>query len=224
MSLPVPDVFLSIVEVGASARVGYECPAVDEDVELVLEPGERLVDRFAGEFRGPLGILSASTSIVVTDRRCAWIDTRFAEGASWSRLQVHDGVHDDGRREVAAGHVRHEWLAAVRLRRQRDATGTTSSYVDLVAMTSQGDRVLTGFFADDLADRAAEVVVRAAAERWLAEGADLLDAQESQRLREHARTHVVPGPAGTTEWVMPRRQAAVELMWRLAGTDQSPPG
>lgn len=225
MSLPVPDAFLTIVALGSPGS--YSCPGVTAEGDLALEPGEAVRGSFHGEFRGPLGILSETTSIVATSYRCAWIDPRFTEGASWA--QAHAGVTSRpspreqrgakaGQGRVAAGHVRHEWVLAVRLRKHHDPTGVVNSYVEVVSLSAQGSRTLTGYFPEQApADEATSVLVKAVSERWLAEGAELLSSAARLRMREYAR-----GDEGALvepdvmEWQMPGLDASTALTQRLS--------
>jgi hypothetical protein len=218
-SLPVPDVFLSIVDVGDTRRA-YECPGVDAQAGLVLEPEEEVVGRYSGEFRGPGGILSSTTQIIVTTHRFAWIDPGFEAGASWSRV---GGASASARgreaaRRVAAGHVRHEWVVAIRLRKHRDASGAIDSYVDLTALTSQGNRTLTGYFAQEAdADAVAAAAVKATSDRWLAVGAELLTPEDAARLGGYsAGERPEPSASDVLEWRMPGDEAAAALARHLA--------
>ncbi len=221
-SLPVPDVFLSIVDVG-DTQGGYQCPGVDAQAGLVLEPGEAVLGSYSGELRGPGGILSATTQLLVTSHRFAWIDPRFQAGASWSRAGASapaSGRSGETAQRVAAGHVRHEWVLAIRLRKHREATGAIDSYVDLTALTSKGNRTLTGYFQQEPdADSCAAAAVRATSDRWLAVGAHLLGPEETSRLRGYS-TGAPGDPAGpdVVEWRMPGADVSASLSVHLAST------
>ncbi len=225
MELKLPAALVSVVEPGAAGS--YPFPHVDERGALATEPGERVLTTLTGEVRCSVAILSPRTTILVTNHRCAWIDPRPVTSGAWLGGEVETvraaapargttrATDRHGSRGTAAGHVRHEWVTELRLRRQRSLTGDVDAYLDLVSVTARGARTVTWWLpSSEDASAAAGTVVDAVARRWLEVGADLLGDADRSRVSGFADgTGEGVGDAWTTRWAMP--EVTGELLERF---------
>jgi hypothetical protein len=153
----LPNVVLAVREVG-DTEAAYWSAASPDGIQLLLEPGESLLH--VGYCRvsqvSPKGwSLPDATTVVVTDRRTAFLTTRFDQGGGWAGfglagLAVATTANVVSKRraaarsagQVAVGQARHEWLTAINLRRRKALIGAVDTYVDLTVASSAGPRVI----------------------------------------------------------------------------------
>ncbi len=229
MELQLPATLISMVEVGGGES-SYALPTLDERGALATEPGERVLQVLTGEIRCSAAILSPQTSILVTSHRCAWIDPSAPGERVWLGGEVTPDAPESAppqtasgassRRAVTrspAGHVRHEWVTELRLRRQHSVTGDVDAYLDLVSLTSRGARTVTWWLTSSVdPDVAARAVARAAAGRWLEGGPDLLTPADLSRLTRYLEgTGEEVSDRRTSTWTFPGEDVAVKLVERL---------
>jgi hypothetical protein len=136
----------------------YWTAATLDGVKLHLEPGETVLH--VGQCRvsqpGPKSwTLQNPTTLVVSDRRIAFLTTQFDRGGGWAGfgaagLAVAVTANAVSKRraaqrsagKVAIGQVRHEWLTGITLRRRKALIGTVDTYIDLAVATAAGPRVI----------------------------------------------------------------------------------
>lgn len=171
MTTPVlPRQLLAVREIG-DTQVPYWSAATPDGVQLLLEPGEELL--FVGycqvrQKTGKTWTLERPTTLVVTSRRTAFLNAQFDKGGGWAGFGVaglaaaatanavsKQRAAKRSAGKVAIGHVRHEWVTEVSLRRRKALIGAVDTYLDLTVATSTGPRVIelwaTGVITEDLA-------------------------------------------------------------------------
>jgi hypothetical protein len=153
----LPQQILAIRDIG-DIDSPYWAASSDDGVQLLLEPGESLL--YVGYCRvkqiSPAGwTLPDSTTVVVTDRRIAFLTRQFDTGGGWSGfgvagLAVAVTANAVSKRraaarsagKVAVGQIRHEWLTGIALRSVKALIGATDTYIDLTCATAAGSRTL----------------------------------------------------------------------------------
>jgi hypothetical protein len=96
-------------------------------------------------------VLPNPTTLVVTDRRTAFLTTQFDKGGGWvgfgvAGLAVATTANAVSKRRaaqrsagrVAIGQARHEWLTGITLRRVKALIGVVDTYIDLTVATAAG--------------------------------------------------------------------------------------
>lgn len=173
----LPASVVSVRMIGDSSDA-YWSASSDDGVHLALEADERVLWTGRYEIRCAGAAdwrLPDDTTLLVTDRRLAFLTTRFDTGGGWAGFGViglavattanvvsksRAAARSAGR--VAIGQVRHEWLQSVTFRRVRALIGVTDTYVDLTLPTSAGPLTLTLWgrpaLTEDLARWLASVV------------------------------------------------------------------
>jgi len=148
----VPDQVLGLQQIGEGVQP-YWVPSSADGVHLRLEPGENVLRAGRCRVKSSAGnwILPDDTTIVVTDRRIAFMSTDFDKGGGWVgfgaaglAISVAANIvskHRAAKRSaglVAIGQLRHEWIDSVELRRERALLGPVTTYVYLTAPTVNG--------------------------------------------------------------------------------------
>lgn len=166
----LPRQLLAVRELG-DAEAPYWQAASADGVELLLEPGEELL--FVGYCRvsqrsQKSWTLERPTTLVITNRRTAFLTTQFDKGGGWAGFGVAGlavavtanavSKHRAARRsagKVAIGQIRHEWVTAITLRRRKALIGVVDTYLDLTVATATGPRTIelwaTNVITEDLA-------------------------------------------------------------------------
>jgi hypothetical protein len=153
----LPQEILVVRGVGDTAPPYWTASSLD-GIELHLEPGESLL--YVGYCRvsqitPKAWTLPDTTTVVVTDRRTAFLTTQFDKGGGWvgfgmAGLAVATTANLVSKRRaaqrsagrVAIGQARHEWLTGITLRRVKALIGAIDTYIDLTVATSAGTRVI----------------------------------------------------------------------------------
>jgi hypothetical protein len=154
----LPATTISIRMIGDTSDA-YWSASSEDGVHLVLETDERVLWTGRYEVRSAGAAdwrLSDDTTLIVTDRRLAFLTTKFDTGGGWAGFGVvglavattanvvsksRAAARSAGK--VAIGQVRHEWLKSVTLRRVKALIGVTDTYVDLTLPTKGGPLTLT---------------------------------------------------------------------------------
>lgn len=154
----LPQRTLTVRAIG-DTQFPYWTAATLDGVKLHLEPGETVlhVGYCRVSQRGPKSwTLPNPTTVVVTDRRTAFLTTQFDKGGGWvgfgaaglavavtaNAVSKHRAAQRSAGK-VAIGQVRHEWLTGITLRRSKALlTGVVDTYIDLAAATASGSRVI----------------------------------------------------------------------------------
>jgi predicted RNA-binding Zn-ribbon protein involved in translation (DUF1610 family) len=155
--MTLPKQILTVREVG-DLDLPYWSAASDDGEQLILEQGETQL--WAGRcrvrsLRPKQWSLPETTLLVVTDRRTAFLTTAFDKGGGWAGFGVAGlafattanavSKHRAATRsagKVAIGHLRHEWVQAVELRRVKALIGGVSTYLDITVATAGGSTVI----------------------------------------------------------------------------------
>lgn len=153
----LPQQILVAREIG-DTQSPYWTAATLDGVELLLEPGESLllVCYCRVSKPGPRAwTLENPTTLVVTDRRTAFLTTQFDKGGGWVGFGVAGlavavtanavSKHRAAQRsagKVAIGQVRHEWVTGITLRRRKALIGVVDTYLDLATTTAAGSQVI----------------------------------------------------------------------------------
>lgn len=155
--MTLPGQILTVREVG-DPGVPYWSAASEDGQRLSLEPGE--TQQWAGRcrvrsLRSSQWTLPDSTLLVVTDRRTAFLTADFDKGGGWAGfgvagLAIATTANAISKRKaatrsagkVAIGHLRHEWIQAIELRRQKALIGAVDTYLDLTVATAGGSTVI----------------------------------------------------------------------------------
>lgn len=209
----LPERTVQLADIGQSGGT-YDLASAGNGTHLDLEEGERapvLVSRCRVSASGAESwSLPDQTEILLTNRRFAWLTTAFDQGGGWAGfgavgLIVSSTANAVSKRraarrsagKVAVGHVRHEWVNAVRLRRRKSLLGMVDTYVDLVLTTAQG-QVIVELWGKGVADEkfASWLVKIIAYERLMLAG-EVLPAADVAALRQLA-----DGGGGDTAWRM----------------------
>lgn len=166
----LPQRLVFVREIG-DTKMPYWTAASLDGVHLYLEPGEsvlyvcscsvsQLSQKGAQLRPRPSQILPTawklpySTTVVITDRRTAFLTTQFDKGGGWSGfgtvgLAVALAANAVSRSraakrsagKVAIGQVRHEWLTSVGLRYRKPVFGL-DTYIHLAAATAAGTAIV----------------------------------------------------------------------------------
>lgn len=150
----LPQQILSVRPIGDTSSPYWTASSTD-GVQLLLEPGETLLHVGycrVSQVSSKGWALPDTTTVVVTDRRLAFLTTRFDTGGGWSGfgvagLAVAVTANAVSARRAAArsagkmaiGQIRHEWLIAITLRRVKALIGATDTYIDLTYANASGD-------------------------------------------------------------------------------------
>ena len=166
----LPQGLVLIREIG-NTEAPYWTAASRDGVHLELEPGEsvlhvcsctvsQLSPKGAQLQPKPLQLLPKAwtlehpTTVVITDRRTAFLTTQFDKGGGWAGFGIvgasvaltanavsrsRAAKRSTGR--VAIGQVRHEWLTSIGLRFRRPLLGL-DTYIHLAAATTAGAAVI----------------------------------------------------------------------------------
>jgi hypothetical protein len=155
--MTLPNQILTVREVG-DPGLPYWSAASDDGAQLILEPGETQL--WTGRcqvrsLRPKHWSLPETTLLVVTDRRTAFLTTAFDKGGGWAGFGVAGlafattanavSKHRAATRsagKVAIGHLRHEWVEAVELRKVKALIGLVSTYLDITVATAGGSTVI----------------------------------------------------------------------------------
>jgi hypothetical protein len=153
----LPQQILAVRPIGDTSSPYWTASSAD-GVQLLLEPEESLLH--VGYCRvsqvNPKGwALPDTTTVVVTDRRLAFLTTQFDTGGGWAGFGVAGlaiavtanavSKHRAAARSagnVAIGQIRHEWLTAITLRRVKALIGVTDTYIDLTYANAAGARTI----------------------------------------------------------------------------------
>lgn len=153
----IPRQILTVRGIGDSESPYWTASSPDGN-ELLLEPDESVL--FTGACRvsqiSPKAwALPDTTKVVVTNRRTAFLTTQFDTGGGWigfGAVGLAIAVTADivGKRRAAArsagkvaiGHVRHEWVTGITLRRVKALIGAVDTYIALAVASSAGTNVI----------------------------------------------------------------------------------
>jgi hypothetical protein len=136
----------------------YWTAATLDGIELLLEPGESLLRVCycrVSQTRPTAWTLENPTTLVVTDRRTAFLTTQFDKGGTWvgfgfvglaialtaNEVSKHRAAQRSAG-QVAIGQVRHEWITGMTLRRKKALIGVVDTYIDLTIATEAGSQVI----------------------------------------------------------------------------------
>jgi len=216
MEYELPQSFVAIGELG-EMHTDLRYPVVDVRAEVVLEPGERILETYLGQPRLAEQSLSDKVPITVTDRRVVWVDTRYDRGGGWSGFGgaglvvatvANAASKARARRrsagKAAIGQIRYEWLLAIDLTKRKPLIGSADSYVDLHSLTSSGSGLVRLYMGGGgLADQLARYLAQIAATRLLTIGSGVLADTEMQRLATiMAGAASSSGQLGAARWLM----------------------
>lgn len=142
----LPKQLLVVREIGDASQP-YWTACSDDGVELALEPGETLLHVAhcqVSQIAPQRWELPGTTTLVVTDRRTAFLTTSFDTGGGWAGFGVIGltvataanavSKHKAAQRsagKVAIGQVRHEWLTGLEVRHVKALIGIIDTYLDL---------------------------------------------------------------------------------------------
>ncbi|MEN3541061.1 hypothetical protein AAH991_38515 [Microbispora sp. ZYX-F-249] len=151
----LPERLIQVREIGDTTGF-YWSPASADGRHLLLERGEVVLWHGACTVRDPGNwALPESAEVVVTDRRTAFLTTRFDTGGGWIgfgavglTLSIAANAvskHRAAKRsagKVAIGHVRHEWLTGLLLRHSKRLIGGMDVCLDLSVLCRSGRRTI----------------------------------------------------------------------------------
>lgn len=151
----LPQRIVAVRVIGDTASP-YWAAASPDGVHLLLEPGERVLHVSGcriSQTSPEKWSLPDPAGLVVTDRRTAFLTTQFDQGGGWTGFGVAGlavavtanavSKHKAAKRsagKVAVGHVRHEWITGITLRRFKALIGSVDTYIDLSVATAAGIR------------------------------------------------------------------------------------
>jgi hypothetical protein len=120
--------------------------------------------------------LEYPTTVVITDRRTAFLTTQFDKGGGWvgfgaagltvalaANAVSHSRAAKRSAGKVAIGQVRHEWLTSVGLRFRKPVFGL-DTYIHLAAATSTGTTVIELYKPKVIDEQLARAIVKTVAE------------------------------------------------------------
>jgi hypothetical protein len=166
----LPQRLVFVREIG-DTEVPYWTPASLDGQQLHLEPGETVlhvcscdvsqVTQKGAQLRPkPSQLLPKAwelpypTTVVITDRRTAFLTTQFDKGGGWAGFGVagiavaltantvsRSRAAKRSAGKVAIGQVRHEWLTSIGLRYHKYVFGL-DTYIQLAAATAAGATVI----------------------------------------------------------------------------------
>src|ERR1017187_2804917 len=153
----LPQQILSVRPIGDTSSPYWTASSTD-GVQLLLEPDESLLHVGycrVSQVNPKAWALPDTTTVVVTDRRLAFLTTRFDTGGGWSGFGVAGlaiavtanavsprRAADRSAGKIAIGQIRHEWLTAITLRRVKALIGVTDTYIDLTYANAAGGRTI----------------------------------------------------------------------------------
>jgi hypothetical protein len=153
----LPQGILAVRDVG-DTQPHYWGASTADGIKLLLEPGETLLEvRYCrvSQISPKAWVLPNPTTLVVTDRRTAFLTTQFDKGGGWigfgvAGLAIATTANAVSKRravqrsagKVAIGLARHEWLTGITLRRTKALIGVVDIYIDLTVATAAGARVI----------------------------------------------------------------------------------
>jgi hypothetical protein len=136
----------------------YWTAATLDGIKLHLEPGESLLRVCycrVSQTRPTAWTLENPTTLVVTDRRTAFLTTQFDKGGTWVGfgfigLAIAVTANEVSKNraakrsadKVAIGQIRHEWVTGIALRRKKALIGVVDTYIDLTTATAAGSQVI----------------------------------------------------------------------------------
>ncbi|WP_284982342.1 hypothetical protein [Arthrobacter sp. efr-133-TYG-118] len=148
-----PDQLLGLQEVGSEVQPYWAVGSPDGS-RLQLEAGESVQFTCSCQVSGlkPASWkLPDGTTLIVTDRRIAFLTMDFDKGGGWVGLgavglavALTANAVSKARAKrrsaglVAIGNIRHEWIESVVLREQKPLIGGADHYIDIMVRTSRG--------------------------------------------------------------------------------------
>lgn len=154
----LPRGVVTLLPIGGTGEAYWE-PASPDGAHVALEDGESVLWTSACEVRSAGSEswkLPSDTTVVVTDRRLAFLTTKFDPGGGWvgfgaAGLAVATVANVVSKQRAAArsaglvvlGHLRYEWLTGLTLRREKALIGVVDTYVDLNVATNAGTQRIT---------------------------------------------------------------------------------
>jgi hypothetical protein len=217
--MTLPTELLAVREIGDEDSTYLSATSAD-GLQLSLEPGETLlwVGRCSVALLPRRWTLPDDTTVVVTDRRTAFLTTKFDTGgghvgfgAAGLVVALSANViskkrakrRSDGK--VAIGHLRHEWVTGVAWRDVKALIVGSNTFLDITVATNEGPAVL------QLRGRA---VSDGELARWLAGTiawhrltltTELSQADRGflERLTAASRGEIVAGVSDVTAWQIP---------------------
>ena len=166
----LPRQIVGIREIGDTEQPYWTAASLD-GVQLHLEPGESLLhvcyctvsqisEKGTRITPGPSQTLPTAwefpevATVVITDRRIAFLTTQFDKGGGWVGIGVaglavavtanavsRSRAAKRSAGKIAIGHVRHEWLTSIAVRYRKPVFGL-DTYVHLAAATTAGAAVI----------------------------------------------------------------------------------
>ena len=154
----LPQQTLVVRPIG-DTQASYWTAATLDGAKLHLEPGETVLhwNYCQVSQSGPKPwTMKDPTPLVVTDRRTAFLTTKFDKGGGWvgfgpaglaiavtaNAVSKHRATRRSAGK-VAIGQIRHEWLTGITLRRKKALIGgIVDTYIDLAVATAAGPRVI----------------------------------------------------------------------------------
>lgn len=166
----LPRQLLVVRDIG-DRQAPYWTAASADGVQLLLEPEEELF--FVGycevrQLSEKRWTLERPTTLVVTNRRTAFLNAQFDKGGGWVGFGVAGlavaatanavSKHRAAERsagKIAIGQIRHEWVTEITLRHRKALIGVVDTYLDLTVATAAGPCVIelwaSKVVTDDLA-------------------------------------------------------------------------
>lgn len=217
-----PKQILAVRPIGDTSSPYWTASSTD-GVQLLLEPEESLLHVGYCRVRqiDPSGwALPDTTTVVVTDRRLAFLTMQFDTGGGWSGfgvagLAVAVTANAVSKRraatrsagKVAIGQIRHEWLTAITLRRVKALIGVTDTYIDLACATAAGARTIELWGRAFVNEHFARWLVSTVCVRRLAVlPTESLDARATlQRYKDGGQDAPTAGKPNDLRWALPGR-------------------
>jgi hypothetical protein len=178
--MKMPQQIVAIREIGDNDSP-YWAPASENGSELLLEPGEVLLAKGLSQVasKGSKSwTLPFSTTVVLTDRRLAFMTLDFDKGGGWTGFGLAGAAVAEGANAVSKhraekrsagkvliGHLRHEWVTDLGFRHQKKLIGQ-NFYVDITYATAMGSAQI-GLTGDTKISSVANAYAKACAEAQL---------------------------------------------------------
>jgi hypothetical protein len=216
----LPAQLLSIREIG-HADLAYWTPASEDGFQLSLEPGERPLWATRCRvscLRPQRWALPDDTTVVVTDRRIAFLTTGFDKGggrvgfgvASLAVAVTANAVSKQRAKKrsagkVAIGQLRHEWVTTVALRKVKPLIGPADTYLDIVVATNEGPSTIQLWGRAVSGGELARWLAATIAWHRLTLATDLSTADRGvlERQTEASRGETLAGVSDATTWQIP---------------------